>query len=390
MPGAGKVRRAARLLSAVVGLLRPAARIPSEIHPIAQGSAIMIDEHARKPDPRTVAGILSAYRDIALQHCLVPECKLPSIKAHSIQEARVLQLIGVDGHIYMFQPGPSGTLLSRIGVHRASRFTGFCAQHDNDLFTAIDLDDRTAICVDDMEQAVRLSLRAVACEYWKKLNSALLFSRALDLARGGKTDEVREWLNCDEAAARFLVDSASQYTKPRLDGTQAAVRRIGRLFLSLLHQVRVGKYHLSQTCTLSFAAEPRIAVASHFPIEYDLGGRRLALRRQGEDTPEVTLNVVPTAGETLVLFLWHRRFEPVLRPFFNDLLTLPLDDLQVVLSQMLINHCENVAISPHTIDRWNDRQKAAALDLFQSTMYRALPYGEMPRFNLFVEGPGPE
>jgi hypothetical protein len=164
------------------------------------------------------------------------------------------------------------------------------------------------------------------------------------------------------------------YTKPRVDGTKDAVRRIGRTFLSLLAQLEKQKYQLSKTAVMSIPGSATVAAASLFPVEYDLHGNRLALRKRGEDTPEAALSVIPEPTQTHVVFLWHRRHEGLLRPFFSELAELDLVAKKRILSQMILSHCENASYSPRLVESWTEQETAAVVDLFASTIYRARPY----------------
>jgi hypothetical protein len=77
--------------------------------------------------------------------CLWPlaQCTRSAIRAHSIQNRRVLDLLSVDGHVLMPRMNatplqPATIRFERVGRNRASTFTGLCAPHDEELFRPID------------------------------------------------------------------------------------------------------------------------------------------------------------------------------------------------------------------------------------------------------------
>ncbi len=84
--------------------------------------------------------------------CLHPNAGLSTctgkiIKAHTIQRNGGLSKIARNGHVYsalkhgrMFEESKSkpDSGPNMIGIREASTFTGFCAQHDNELFAQIE------------------------------------------------------------------------------------------------------------------------------------------------------------------------------------------------------------------------------------------------------------
>ena len=334
---------------------------------------------------RVRAGLLRARQNFALQVCLVPECNTgaPIVKAHSIQQSNILNRIADDGHIYTFRPQVSGNELVRLGVNKASVFTGFCATHDNELFRPVDFDECTRVDVESIEQIARLSLRAIACEHWKKLCAERVYSRLHELSVSGKAEELGALLNVGCNDVKGYMDFYAKYARASLAGTNDAIRRMRRWFLSLLSQIQRGKYHLSKTCAFQLSGEPVVAASAGFPVEWDLHGNRVATKKKTEDTPEVALNVIPSDGGSVVMFLWHRRFDKRLTQFFSELRDLDNEQQRTVLSQLIIMRCENIAIAPRLVESWTENEQAAVVGLFCSTLAYGRPFSDAPRLSLF-------
>src|SRR4029077_17430376 len=76
--------------------------------------------------------------------CLPPsmDCEDEPIRAHSIQNARVLDLVQTDGHVlmprYKLGRGELKLEFAKVGRNDATTFTGLCAKHDSELFKEID------------------------------------------------------------------------------------------------------------------------------------------------------------------------------------------------------------------------------------------------------------
>ena len=81
------------------------------------------------------------------KYCIHPEasetnCKGGIIKAHTIQRSGGLSKIAKEGHVLSFYNSASRndglTYPSRIGINKASTFTGFCNFHDTTTFSPIE------------------------------------------------------------------------------------------------------------------------------------------------------------------------------------------------------------------------------------------------------------
>ena len=107
--------------------------------------------------------------------CLAPslDCDEEPIHAHSIQNARVLDLIQTDGHVlmprYRLVKGELVVEFAKIGRNDASTFTGLCSKHDAELFKAIDTEPLDA---DNCEHRRQLAYRSVMREMHTELANA--------------------------------------------------------------------------------------------------------------------------------------------------------------------------------------------------------------------------
>src|SRR6266481_2682497 len=99
--------------------------------------------------------------------CLPPsmDCDEEPIRAHSIQNARVLDLVQTDGHVlmprYKLVKGELLMEFAKVGRNDASTFTGLCSKHDTELFKSIDTEP---LDVDNCEHLRQLAYRSVMRE----------------------------------------------------------------------------------------------------------------------------------------------------------------------------------------------------------------------------------
>jgi hypothetical protein len=99
--------------------------------------------------------------------CLPPTlaCNEKPIRAHSIQNSRVIELIQGHGHVmmprYRIKNDKPMLELAKIGRNEASTFTGLCEKHDGEIFKVI---DTKPLDVSNDEQLTLLAYRSVMRE----------------------------------------------------------------------------------------------------------------------------------------------------------------------------------------------------------------------------------
>ena len=125
------------------------------------------------------------------KYCSVPssmnaECSGKIIKAHSISKSSSLKEIANNGHVLTTFKGAinfdNGFKISpkKIGIQKASTFTGFCAHHDKTLFQSIEDKD----FVISEENCFLIAYRAISREIFVKERASGTFDLLKDLDKG--------------------------------------------------------------------------------------------------------------------------------------------------------------------------------------------------------------
>jgi hypothetical protein len=278
-----------------------------------------------------------------------------------------------------------GAELSSIGINKATTFTGFCSHHDSELFKEIDFSDTHSFDPKNIRQVVLLALRSVAREYWAKANAVRIYDEMVSIARSGDIDTIKEILNTDDEGAVTFVSNVDTITKPYLDGSKVAKIRLGRVFRSIITQVEKNKYHLSRFETYCVGGARNITASGLCLPEFDLRGKRICLPLPGADIPEVAASVLPQEDKTWIVFWYHKRFSAKLDPLFNQLRGLNENELRISFSKFLVIHAENVAYSPRLVAEMPENLRLLLGDIFEKTLYLAVPYGDVPSFDLFSD-----
>jgi hypothetical protein len=130
-------------------------------------------------DKQPAASLADAYKTLkkfnVSKTCSVPqalhsECTNKIINAHTVSKSSSLKEISVDGHVLSFYSNAHGNLKTgklsptKIGINKASTFTGFCSHHDKTLFSPIE-DNPFGI---NSEHCFLVAYRAVSSELYVK------------------------------------------------------------------------------------------------------------------------------------------------------------------------------------------------------------------------------
>jgi hypothetical protein len=133
-----------------------------------------------------------ALRKLKYERCLESTwtCQDKPIRAHSIQNARVLDLIQEQGHVVMprvklWNDKPPTYEFERVGRNDASTFTGLCAKHDAELFKTL---DTQPLDLSNEQHKRLLAYRSVMRELHTQLEGAQRIQVAHeDAVRRGRT-----------------------------------------------------------------------------------------------------------------------------------------------------------------------------------------------------------
>jgi hypothetical protein len=125
--------------------------------------------------------LLNAYYNslqIKATVCLFPgmECTEKPIKAHSIQNSKILDLMQVNDHLIGLKVKPNKfeaptVSFALIGRNKASTFEGLCEKHDNELFHNIDDFIFNPL---DKQQLFLLAYRSVLKETHASMSKAIM------------------------------------------------------------------------------------------------------------------------------------------------------------------------------------------------------------------------
>lgn len=280
-------------------------------------------------------------------------CEGSIVKAHSISRGHNLAKIAEEGHVLTFKVEPSNAreeaalALHRVGIKTASIFTGFCAKHDRDLFSCIELEE----FVGRPDQCLAIAFRTVSRELYGK-DAMTHLKETLRSADKGMPVEQQLMFQ------RYLsvIDQ----------GMQAALREIAATHRALATAFASGDSHKLRTVIFEFAAPLPFMVAGAWSPFTDLYSRRLQSGYVDELLQQVIIASFACATGGVICVSWLAEDNAPGMRIAEQVCDLPASAQATALLQLATKHVENVFFRPSWFAALGEEQKDALQRLFAS------------------------
>jgi hypothetical protein len=281
--------------------------------------------------------------------CLHPSltCERPPIRAHSIQNRRVLDLIQQDRHVRMPRytiKGDKPVLeFASVGRNEASTFTGLCSQHDTALFKVIDTEP---LNVDNDEHLRLLAYRSV------------MHDLHTNIEQGN-----RLWCLHDELAKAAGQDPNKAITPAflcALDFYKKAQNTFRYRSKHFDRPIEKGKKPDLKHSVLELPNQaPVLAVSCLFSTSHS----------EQRDIIGPTLNIVPLDEKRMAVILsCPTEQEESVRKALETTCQAEDSRLRYEISKLIIQRVENFVLSPKHYNSWSADKKKRILEEFERTM----------------------
>jgi hypothetical protein len=274
-------------------------------------------------------------------------CAEPAIRAHSVQNARVLDLLAKDGHVVApnlridAHRGPSIDLKS-VGRNRATTFAGLCSSHDRSIFAPI---ETAPIDLQDREHLFLLAYRATFYEVHATAAVAVQFQgfyqKRVELGIDPKSDlSPAGWF----ATERLMVAYETFQYKSIFDEAY-----IARNFDALEHDL----------ITLD-VERPTLAACTLFST---------GTSEARDDLTRICMTILPlNKTRTIALLSYLPEDAGRARAELSRVLSSSGAYQKYELSRRLLNHCQNFVLAPTFVDSWTPEKRSRIIDLFARTV----------------------
>lgn len=275
-------------------------------------------------------------------------CQSKAIRAHSIQNARVFDLVSADNHVSMLKArftkdGPS-IIFDEIGRNEASTFPGFCSDHDAAIFRRLDAEP---LALADDEQLFLLAYRSVSRELHATMEAAAKIQGAYqDRVERGLDDGDVPTPAGMEALSKMMV-SYETY-RYRAENFDSALQN--QNFTGIEHDV------------IELQDQPPVVAASCL---FSLDEIQI-----GDDVARAVLNVMPIdQTHTIAIFSYTSRDAALARAALDRIFRAEGVHQMYELSKLMIERMENFVLSPTHLRGWSASKRDAVKAAFLRTLF---------------------
>lgn len=274
-------------------------------------------------------------------------CEEPAIRAHSIQNARYLDLLAEDGHVIAFSRRfdvDKGLSIdyTRVGRNRATTFEGLCTSHDNELFSAIEVGE---LDLESSQHKFLLAYRATIREFHATCDAVCkvqgAYVKRVELGIDPKDEPSPSGMF---AVERMIISHETYLYKLLFDEAYAS-----RNFDAVTHDV------------LPLDVEqPTIGLSSLFSLDGVL---------RGDSTVRVCASVLPISPQSTVVVLSYLSDDaPLARAHLSRVLDSEGYHQRYELSKLFLNSCDNFVIAPSYFRLWTSEKRDAVREFFSRTI----------------------
>lgn len=277
------------------------------------------------------------------------DCHKEIIKAHSIQNNKILSKLASDGHVYIAdfnQNKFGGVDLKKKGRNEATTATCFCKYHDAELFKDIELREY---------------------EYQQKQNFLYAY-RAFSKYYYDRIEGLEDSRKMFKVSPNMML---SMGMAERIKGLEKSVEENDVLKATFNAALQNEKYDEVQTITITLDYEVGFATAYMSPIAYDLKGNQISdVWSLSERMKNIYVSIFPESGKTYILISWLQEdsgfmFEELKNQFKE------IENNKEILLQTLNNmvacQSDNVVFSKKLLDKWGEGKINAFLSQYTSS-----------------------
>lgn len=294
------------------------------------------------------------------------DCSNRIIKAHSVQNNKILNAISQDGMVLMFDHDVNDEMalhskMKPKGRKGATTFTGFCGHHDTTIFNPIENFDYEK---GNKEQDFLFAYRALAKEYHSKKSVGNIYRHMLTLLREERYEEINKRFTGDNIPSEEHKFFMQELFSTNLVGNEDAEQRFERFKGWANNWLNAGEFNNIVTHTLEFEEEYHLAVSSTTYIERDLNNNIINELSDWETMlAPLFITVFPQNGKTYVLLSHFARNNRRYRRFAEQIVNSNIEEQKIIISNIILAYIENFAFSP---TKWDGMSKESR-DEIEST-----------------------
>ena len=279
-------------------------------------------------------------RESREKQCVHPDhdkCSEKIVKAHAIQNNRVLKKIAVNGEIITVD-GQSHFIFQNAqmkGRKVATTFTGFCGYHDKITFQ--DIEDREF--EGTTKQIFLFTYRTMAWHYHKKMEQANAF--------------VLMRKKMEQAGYRFPENSPVSRQQEAFElGKKDNLDELKDFNVALMAE----NYTIVSSYIWEIPYEVSFAISMMHEIAYDIDGQKINDLERTELRPKkIYLNIFPVTGKSFCIWSWLAKWDKYVCRFTSLFDNLSQEDRINYFNNNLPRWSDALVISPRLWEKWGEQ-----------------------------------
>ena len=296
------------------------------------------------------AGINRLRKDILFKECFHKDefCDTKIIKAHSIQNNKILDKISENGKILSFVSsnnlGQSELEMKKTGKKKASIFTGFCQYHDNNIFQPIELFDYEK---HNKEHEFLFAYRSLAWFHYVKKVEYLIYKKTFEIFCNKEENNIQKYFKLNPPySVNFITEIKNNYSL-RMQGSKDAVNELESIRTAMNINFNKKRYYKIETKIIEFNCETPIAVTSIINIENDLEGNLINdYCNKEKQLKPIFITIFPQKGKTYVLLSYLKNHKNSFDFIKEQITKQSIIYQKIIISNIIISYIENFFFSP--------------------------------------------
>jgi Predicted metal-binding protein related to the C-terminal domain of SecA len=274
-----------------------------------------------------------------IKECIYPDhssCSEKIIKAHSIQNNKILAKISDDGKVYMpvFKPEISFEFQQEYGRKEASVFTGFCGYHDKTVFQPIEDHDFTG----STEQIFLYIYRAFALEYHRKLEDVRMYQQMFRNQPSSAKELTIDGKITPSLSVKDLLEEKAVFDKALLSK----------------------QYDVLTSIVWTFDGFSNFAATGGETPVFDFDGKKIQdLSNPNIPVRNIYYSVFPENNKTFAIVAWLKEYDSLFSSMKKRLNEVSEQEKRNYINNTLALFIENIAIKPSS---WKALPKKAKDD----------------------------
>ena len=288
-------------------------------------------ETERNPIQEFIDALPQARKEAnSIKYCLHPQqeyCDGPIVKAHAIQNNRILTKLAVNGLVQTMD-GVSNIFFQDTqskGRKIATTFSGFCKYHDKTTFQ--DIED----CEfhGSNKQVFLFTYRTFAWHYYKKIQQIAREAYFAEKLRSNSSEQ-KEFI-------RGLLLGQRDNEQKKLFFDRCLIEKCYSDISFIIWEIPY---------------EVQFAVSSMLELEHDILGQSLNDLTSDQATESIYLNIFPGAGKSFCIWSWPKNSDNFYMPFSKQFMELGIKDRENYLNNQMPRWTDAIIISPRLWNKW--------------------------------------